>query len=355
MSRDPHLDLAAVLACDAWTLGTAEAIAMLARVRSLRGLLDRFEADVTTRVNELYAQGRSVPASDVLSRNGHVSAAEARRRERRAKALERAKSFGDALAAGQVSAEHADALANLTGKLDDTVKDEFFEHEATLLDRATTSSPEQFSRHCRDLITRLERDGGLARNEQQRRDTRVTRKVTPDGMHHLNGVFHPELGAKIFKALDDEVAKLVAAGNDRSIDRTQLAAEALGNLIAAGSQELRPGEAEILVLTDQTTLDHGVHDHSVCETDTGAVLPPETVRRLCCQGRIVPVIVVDGVPVNIGREQRLANRAQRRALRAMYRTCGFAGCDVPFNRCEIHHVLPFRLGGPTDLAKHESR
>src|SRR5262245_38247616 len=297
MSRDPHLDLAAVLACDVSTLGTAEAIAILGPVRALRGLLDRFEAGVTTRVNELYAQGRSVPASDVLSRNAHVSAAEARRRERRAQALERARAFGEALATGEVSAEHADALANLTAKLDDAVRDEFFGHEATLLARATTSSPEHFSRHCRDLITRLERDQGVARDEQQRRDTRVTRKVTPDGMHHLTGVFHPELGAKIFRGLDDEVAKLVAAGGDRSVDRAQLAAEALGNLIAAGGQELRPGEAEVLVLVDQTTLDRGTHEHSVCETDTGAVLPPETVRRLCCQGRIVPVIVVDGVPV----------------------------------------------------------
>jgi hypothetical protein len=80
------------------------------------------------------------------------------------------------------------------------------------------------------------------------------------------------------------------------------------------------------------------------------MLPPETIRRLCCNGRIVPILLVDGVPVNVGRDQRLANRAQRRALRAMYRTCGFAGCETPFNRCEIHHVIPWEIGGKTDLA-----
>ena len=33
----------------------------------------------------------------------------------------------------------------------------------------------------------------------------------------------------------------------------------------------------------------------------------------------------------------------------MYRCCAFGDCDVPFDRCEIHHILPWELGGPTDL------
>src|SRR6187431_1162342 len=100
MSHDPHLDLAAVLACDVTGLGTAEAVAMHQRVRRLRGLIDGFEADLTNQIDALYRQGRSVPASDVTSRQQHVSAAEARKRERRAKALAKTKAFGEALAAG---------------------------------------------------------------------------------------------------------------------------------------------------------------------------------------------------------------------------------------------------------------
>ena len=33
----------------------------------------------------------------------------------------------------------------------------------------------------------------------------------------------------------------------------------------------------------------------------------------------------------------------------MYRSCGFGNCDVAFERCEIHHILPWQLGGSTDL------
>jgi hypothetical protein len=57
----------------------------------------------------------------------------------------------------------------------------------------------------------------------------------------------------------------------------------------------------------------------------------------------------DGVPVDVGRARRLATRAQRKALRAMYATCAFEGCDVPFDRCQPHHVDPWEHGGATDL------
>ena len=350
VATDPHLDLAALLACDVNGLGPADTITNLHRVRRLRGFLDRIEADLTNHSNELYEDGQGAPAADVLSRNQNVSAAEGRRRERRAKALAKTKAFGEALAEGKVSAEHADALANATAKLDDKLTEQFFEREPDLLAKATASTPEQFSRHCHQLATKLERDEGLARNAQQRRETRVTRKIGHDGMYHLHGVFHPELGARIWKALDHEVATLVSGSENREGDRSHLAAEALGNLVTGGHQAVRPIEADVLVIADQRTLDEGNHDDSVCETDQGVPLPPETVRRLCCNGRITPIIVgADGVPLNLGRTQRLANRAQRRALRAMYRTCAFSGCDVPFGQCEVHHIRPFELGGLTDL------
>jgi predicted HNH restriction endonuclease len=70
-----------------------------------------------------------------------------------------------------------------------------------------------------------------------------------------------------------------------------------------------------------------------------------------CQGRITPIIVdSEGKSLDAGRTIRHANRRQRRALRAMYSCCAFGDCDIAFDRCEIHHVLPWELGGLTDLA-----
>jgi hypothetical protein len=36
-------------------------------------------------------------------------------------------------------------------------------------------------------------------------------------------------------------------------------------------------------------------------------------------------------------------------LRALYATCFVAGCPVPFDRCEIHHLIEYAEGGLTDL------
>ncbi len=56
-----------------------------------------------------------------------------------------------------------------------------------------------------------------------------------------------------------------------------------------------------------------------------------------------------GEVLDVGRQCRLANRAQRRALRAMYRTCAHPDCTVPFDSCRIHHVIYWERGGPSDL------
>ena len=107
---------------------------------------------------------------------------------------------------------------------------------------------------------------------------------------------------------------------------------------------------EICVHVDYDTMLNGLHEHSVCETADGIPLPPETVRRLACEAAIVPIVLNStGEALNCGREHRVANRAQRRALRAMYRTCGYPGCDVMFDRCDIHHVIEWLRHGSTDL------
>ena len=138
---------------------------------------------------------------------------------------------------------------------------------------------------------------------------------------------------------------------NRSVDRNRVAAEALGRLVAGGHQAVRPLEADITVIVDEHTVASGeLHDHAICETSDGLELPPASILRLICGGRITPIIVdTDGNALDAGDTVRYANRKQRRALRAMYRTCAFHGCDTGFDRCEIHHMTPWEHGGATDL------
>jgi len=320
-------------------------------LKRVRGWLDSFEAEFTNHLNALYEAGVGAPASDLHTRNQGCSAREARAKEARAKALADATAFGDALADGEIGAEHADALANATSKLDEDLKDEFLGHEASLLDEAKHSSPEQFGRHCRSLLDRLRRDHGVERDKRQRQNTSLRRRIDANGMHVLNGEFHPELGAAIWAALDAEIAARLAASGDRTVDRQQLAAEALGALVSGGHQQARSTVTEVSVLIDLQTLLDGLHEHSICELSDGSPLPVQTVRRMCCDADIIPIVLDgDGVAVDQGRSQRRANRKQRRQLRAMYRDCAFDRCDTPFERCEMHHITEWDNLGPTDIA-----
>ena len=85
-------------------------------------------------------------------------------------------------------------------------------------------------------------------------------------------------------------------------------------------------------------------------------LPPRALEDLFQRADAHPVIVHNGVvlhapgEMNLGRTTRLASRAQRRALRALYPTCAVPGCCVAFEFTKPHHVHYWEHGGPTDLA-----
>ena len=361
--KDPVLTqaLAVLDGADIAASDDAGCVDLLSSIKKVQGWLSSTEARVTSRMRELHATSGCMPASDRHSLNGGVSSPEGKRKERRSEAIDAAPSFGEALADGTIWAEHVDALANASAKLDDEVKEQLFGHEDELLADARTMSPEQFGRSVRERARRLERDQGLERNRRQRRDTFLSRKLnSATGMIEGRFAFHPELANQIFGAVDLEVSAMVAEGErrgdpefaDRRVDRSRLAAEALGRLVGGGHQQIRPVEADITAIVDVTTAETGeLHDHSVCETSDGAPLPPSSVLRLLCNGRVTPIYVdADGNPLAAGRTIRHANRAQRRALSVLYRTCAFGNCDVAFERCEIHHILPWQLGGLTDLA-----
>ncbi|MDW3212501.1 MAG: HNH endonuclease [Ilumatobacteraceae bacterium] len=360
MNRDGVITAIKAIDGDVTAADSARCADLLRDVRLARGWLDAAEARITSRMTVLHDSAGAAPAADLHTRCGGVSAAEGKRKERRSKTLDEAPSFGDALADGAIGAEHVDALANATARLDDEVKASLLGETSDLLGAAASMSPERFGRHVRDRARRIERDNGVERNTRQRRETYLSRKLNgATGMVEGRFAFHPELANQVFGAVDRQVAAMIAEGErngdpafvDRAVDRNRVAAEALGCLVAGGHQAVRPLEADITVIVDERTVTTGeLNDHSACETGDGLELPPASILRLLCSGRVTPIIVdTDGNALDAGDTVRFANRKQRRALRAMYRTCAFHGCDVVFDRCEIHHITPWEHGGPTDL------
>ena len=151
-------------------------------------------------------------------------------------------------------------------------------------------------------------------------------------------------------------------GNDNSTD-TEIGAETGGphdafdewtSFFHRGPSRL--GRPEVVVVLDarQQTLDAN-NGQPVTDWGLPIELPPRTLQDLFQRADAHPIIIANGIilhapgELNLGRTTRLASRAQRRALRALYPTCAVPGCGVAYEFTKPHHVHHWEHGGPTDL------
>jgi len=326
---------------DAPVLDVGEVAAGLRDLNRIKGFVAELEHALARRADELAAAGSGAPASEVLGAATHCSRQAAEKVARRAEVLDDVPAVTAQLGKGRIGTEHVDALARAARRLDDDDRRSLLSLHAELAQTAAASTPGQFTRHLERLCDHLSAESGVERAERQRRATRLTKGINDEtGMYWLRAEFHPEAGARLFRAIDAETAAtLKGPAAEPVVDRSQVAAAALVDLATATNRSRRPSRVELLALVDVETLTHGLRKSSICELDDGTAMPVATLRRLACDAGIIPVVLGgDGVVLDVGRSRRLATDDQRRALRAMYRTCGVGACEVPFDRCEIHHL-----------------
>ncbi len=329
---------------EATNVSSLDAGAVASHLRDLervRGFVAETEHALARRANELAANGSSAPADEVLGRAGHSSPRQAQRTSRRAEALGSMPAVAAQLGRGHIGTEHADSLARAAHRLDELQREQLVSLDDELARTAAASTPAQFRRFVERVVDQLAADDGLERAERQRRSTHLSKGINDEtGMYWLRAEFDPEAGAKLFRAIDAEThARSKAAGRNDTVDRSHLAAQALVELATSANRSKRPGRVELLAVVDLDTITNGLHEQSSCELGDGTAVPVATMRRLACDAHIIPVVLNgDGVALDVGRSRRLATDDQRRALRAMYRTCGIGDCDVAFDRCEIHHL-----------------
>ncbi len=287
--------------------------------------------------------------------------------------------FDLALSTGRIDPEHLDAVAAAWATIvEPEPQATFLGHADQLLDRALAMRPERFRSWCRDLARRVLHDHGVALLERQRRASTMSRWVDRStGMWNLRLAVDPERGAMIDAAIEHGVQRRRTMEPTGGQTFTELEIDTVVALLTSqaviggrdggadgsggdgsdaaprGSGSTRP-LPEISVIIDLETLTTGVFGAgSVCETSGlgGTPLPPATVRRLACDASVIPVVLgATSVPVDVGRSARLATEAQRRSLRAIHPTCAHPDCTRAFDRCRIHHVVPWERGGRSDLA-----
>jgi hypothetical protein len=103
--------------------------------------------------------------------------------------------------------------------------------------------------------------------------------------------------------------------------------------------------------------------HARTEADTtepltlglfSGVIDPRERDRILCDATLVPLTTdEEGRILHAGRATPVWNRAQRRAITTRSPHCQWPGCQTPAPWCDIHHVVHWEHGGPTDLTNGE--
>ncbi len=330
----------------------------LRTIAALRSWLAAAEATLTGRLGEQV----SFPEERVAE-CGRGSLRDGARVKERADTLASLPGLAEALSEGRVTAGHVDAVTRAVRSLDSSdERAELRARVAGLLDVAAAGTVDQFRRRLDQEIRAVRRGDGMDRLERQQRATGLRTWVDGEGMVRLAGRFDPVTGRRLVARLDGAVQALFAESvpatcpTDPIAKQQHLQALALERLVCSDDAGVgvRPGRPEFVVVVDV-----GAGDSTggpAVDWGLPIEVPHRVLASLMSKGSVHPVVVRNGVvlhapgQLDLGRSTRLANRAQRRALRALYPGCAIPGCSVRYDRCKLHHITWWRHGGRTDLA-----
>ncbi|OQQ37051.1 HNH endonuclease signature motif containing protein [Prescottella equi] len=285
--------------------------------------------------------------------------------------LARQPEIADAFNAGDISAEHA----SLIGKFRETPPrgmpvEALDSCRKVLLDGA--SGPAATTTTVRTCISRLERifeSDELPPSEDTERNEFHASK-TLNGRVSVKGDLDAVTGEMLLTALsaltkprnpvDDPAEKLTPARQ-----RADAFAEILRRYLDSGEASVEGGERPHLSLhVNAADLARSKSAHEWTHPNEGSDLFGDkdiarlphmgplsiaTARRIACDCHLTPIVMDDGVPLNLGRTSRTVSKKQRRALIARDHGCAFPGCGTPPAHCEGHHIKHWADGGPTDL------
>jgi hypothetical protein len=272
----------------------------------------------------------------------------------------------EAVSAGALSVDAADAIRRGLGGLDDAVAmDDLRAAAQALVGEAVSVAVDELARRAREVRDELDA-AGVARREKQRRHLRYfTVKQGTDGMvtgsYRLSDedgalmiairdrAMSPALGGPRFEApeksavpRDSRTPGQIVADTFTGLLRIGVDADhgkvfgsrhpAVRVMVSQGARHTRVGHGRIEGLSDPVSL--------------------ETVDRFECDAGTIGLMFDEkGQVIDLGRSQRLFSERQRLALAVRDGGCLFAGCVRPPSWCEAHHIDEWqRDHGKTDLA-----
>jgi hypothetical protein len=260
-----------------------------------------------------------------------------------------------AFAAGEISAAHTRAITRAVtpGRVAKAAAAgiELAETDRVLADLARKTTPQETAHGVARWVAGVDPDGALDDAADTRR--RLTMASGLDGRVHLRGDLDAVGGEYLHTALAALMNGDRPSGDIRSHAERQadaLVALARGALDGDRLPDVRGERPHVRVTIDWQALCAARGAPGVAGGSLGWTGPinPETARRLACDASVVRVITgPDGLPLDVGRAQRTASAAVRRAVEVRDGHCVFAGCHALPEWCDVHHVVHWAFGGPT--------
>ena len=308
------------------------------------------------RLRLLAALGSRDEAIDELTRCGTTSPGEASRVVKRAQAAAQSPEFAQALAAGAITPAHVDRFGESLRRLDNERRARMLANAERLVADARATTPSEFERMLRVEERRLGHQ--TSHTEHQARTTRIRCRSWIDrdsGIGHWQLSLDPQRHLQLHNTISAVVEALFhgepipGCPDDPDDKLGYLRAHAMLRLLDGNGPRMAKPEILVVVTTTDNgqtpTIDWGLPGIDIADRvlDT---LNDAKITTVVIRNRII--LSAPGT-LNLGRSTRLANTAQRRALRALHRTCIVPGCSVTFDKCTIHHIHWWRHSGTTDL------
>jgi hypothetical protein len=269
--------------------------------------------------------------------------------------LEQLPDTARAFAAGEVTAAHARVItraltpARIAKAAEAGI--ELGETDEILAEVARCTTPQETAQAVARWVAGVDPDGALEDAADVRR--RFSMAAGLDGRVHVRGELDPVGGEHLHSALAAVMNGDRPAGDQRSHAERQadaLVALARGALDQGALPDVRSERPHVRVTIDWQSLcaARGAAGLSGGALGWAGAITPETARRLACDASVARIITgPDGLPLDVGRAQRTAGAAIRRAVELRDGHCVFAGCDALPEWCDVHHLVHWAHGGPT--------
>lgn len=308
-------------------------------------------------------------ALDWLMWSCDLSAGAARDKLRIAHALKELPLISVAFSTGKLSYTKVRAITRIATEA----------NEAELIDMAMRMTARHVEEHCKQRSNTQKDSTAIAKQAHEKRDFRVWRDHAR-GTVHFSIELADDEGELIENAVQKAAVKLSCdSGSAARLPEETISwgAQQVDALVSFCRSFLDGGAVDFGVVesgsrsdshdskvkpdsnsdekTSTSTADHyqvvvHVDEAALAGNETGtSQLPIESVRRLCCDGSIVPLVENEaGEPLNAGRKVRIVTTAIRRALWARDKGCGFPGCSHK-RFVDAHHIKHWADGGETSV------